>query len=304
MKVAQIYSYGNSDKIKIENAPRPRAEKNQVLVKIHDAGVNPVDWKIREGFMSPAHPTFPMTLGHDFAGEVIELGPNVTDFQAGDRIFGFTHGSYAEFAVADVERIALVPDDMDLATAAAIPTPGLTAWQAMTDVAHVRSGQKVLIHGAGGSVGSIAAQIAIWKDARVYAVASSEDRAFLEKLGVEKVIDYKTQHFEELVKDIDLVLDLVGGDTMKRSFEVMKKDAIAISTVGSFKEAEAQSYRVRGVNFVMNQNATDLAEIAELADKKIIQVRVGEILPLAEARHAQDLSQKGHVHGKVVIQVV
>lgn len=304
MKVARIYSYGNSDQIKIEESPQPQIRDKGVLVKIHDAGVNPVDWKIREGFMKQASPHFPLTLGQDFAGEIVAVGKGVTGFKPGDNVFGFAPGSYAEYASVSTEKMALMPRSLNYETAASIPTPGLTAWQLMIDKAQIKAKQTVLIHGAAGGVGSIACQIALWKKADVVATAAADDIPYLQSLGVKKVIDYKKNRFEEFSKDIDVVLDLVGGDTLSRSYQVMKKGGLALSTVGAFRESEAAKFGVAGANFVMSPNAEDLKEIAQLVDQKMIQVRVGEVLPLKDAKRAQDMNQKGHTHGKVVLKVM
>lgn len=304
MKSARIHSYGNSDQIKIEDSPRPQVQPHEVLVQIHDAAVNPVDWKIREGFMRAGPSKFPLTLGQDFSGEVIDVGQGVTEFGKGDFVFGFASGSYAEFASASMDRIALMPESLGFETAASIPTVGLTAWQLLIDQAQIKENQTVLIHGAAGGVGSLAVQIACWKKARVFATASSDDESYLKKLGVEKVIDYKSGRFEEMIKDVDVVIDLVGGDALSRSYQIMKKGGIALSAVGGFKESEASSYGIRGSNFVMHPNSKDLVEIAKLFDQGLLKLRIGAVLPLAEAKRAQDLNKKGHTHGKIILKVM
>lgn len=303
MKAAHIYSYGGSDKIKVEEAPLPPLTSREVLVKINDAGVNPVDWKIREGFLRLSHPQFPLTLGQDFSGEIVDIGPGVTGLFKGDRVFGFAPGSYAEYAAVPVERLALMPKTMDFETAAALPTAGLTAWQLVIDKAQIQENQNILIHGAAGGVGAFAVQIARWKNARVFATASGEDIPYLQSLGVQKTIDYKKDRFEEFFKDINVVLDLVGGDTLSRSYQIMKKGGLALSTVGSYSDAEALTYDVQGMNFVMNPDATELAELARLAELGVLKPRLGEVFPLTEAKKAQDLNQKGHSHGKVLLRM-
>ncbi|MEK2645428.1 NADP-dependent oxidoreductase [Bdellovibrio sp. BCCA] len=302
MKVARIYSYGNSDEIKIEESPQPQVHSEDILVKVHDAGVNPVDWKIREGFMKQTSPHFPITLGQDFAGEIVAVGDQVRDFKSGDNVFGFAPGSYAEYALVSPNKIALMPKSLNYEAAASIPTPGLTAWQ-LLEKAQLKANQNILIHGAAGGVGSIACQIALWKKANVIGTASADDVSYLKKLGVQKTIDYKKDRFEEFARDVDVVIDLVGGDTLARSYQVMKKDGIALSTVGAFKETDAAKFGVQGANFVMSPNAKDLSELAKLFDQKVIQVRVGEVLPLKEAKQAQDISQNGHAHGKVILKI-
>lgn len=304
MKAARIHSFGNSDQIKIEESPQPQIKKTDVLVRVHDAGINPIDWKIREGFMKTGSPHFPMTLGQDFSGEIVEVGSEVKGFKKGDRVFGIASGSYAEYVSASPDKIALIPKTMDFETAASIPTAGLTAWQLVIAKAQVKANQTVLIHGAAGGVGSIACQLALWKNAQVVATAAADDIPYLQSLGVKKVIDYKTKRFEEFVKDVDVVIDLVGGDTLARSYQIMKKRGMALSTVGSFKESDAGKFSVYGDNFIMSPNAKDLVELGKLFERKTLKARVSEILPLADAKQAQDINQQGHSHGKVLLRMM
>lgn len=304
MKVAVIHSFGGSDKIKIEDSPRPQIKSDEVLVKIHDAGINPIDWKVREGFRKSSSTQFPLILGQDFAGEIVDIGPKVKDFKKGDSVFGFARGAYAEYAAVSVDRIAQIPKSLDFETASAIPTAGLTAWQIVIDHAHIKEGQKILVHGAAGGVGSFIVQLALWKKAHVIATASASDEKYLKDLGVQKVIDYKTMHFEEVVKDVDVVVDLVGGDTLSRSYQIMKKGGIAISTVGSVKEGDARTHGVHGINMMMNPNSKDLSELAKLFEEKILKLRKAEVLPLAEAQRAQDLNQKGHSKGRIILKMM
>lgn len=304
MKAAVIHSFGDSSHIKIEESPRPRVKDKGVLVKIHDAGINPIDWKIREGYRKSANSKFPLILGQDFAGEIVELGSEVTGFKKGDRVFGFAQGAYAEFASVSEDKMALMPNSLDFETAAAIPTAGLTAWQLIVDHANIQEGQKILVHGAAGGVGSIIVQLALWKKANVVATASASDEAYLKDLGVQKVIDYKSMRFEEFVRDVDVVADLVGGDTLSRSYQIMKKGGIALSTVGSVKEEDARTHGVHGINVMMNPNSKDLKELAKLFEAKILKMRKGEVLPLAEAQRAQDLNQKGHTHGRIILKMM
>ncbi|HSM85293.1 MAG TPA: NADP-dependent oxidoreductase, partial [Candidatus Limnocylindrales bacterium] len=231
MKSIRIHSYGDSGEMKVEDSVRPRPNDEEVLVRIRAAGVNPVDWKIRAGQMRQFIPkSFPFTLGQDLAGEITETGKNVTQFKAGDEVFGFGSGSYAEYAVARQNEIALKPRSVDFTTAAAIPTACLTAYQALVDVAEVAKGQSVLIHGAAGGVGSFAVQIARWKGARVVATAAAEDASYLKGLGVEQVIDYQSERFEDRAGNPDIVIDLIGGDTLNRSYSIVKKGGIIVST--------------------------------------------------------------------------
>lgn len=303
MKAIRIHSYGDSEQLSVEDVPKPEVASGKLLVRVRDAGVNPVDWKKREGYMKGVSAHFPMTLGQDFAGEVVEVGESVRGFAPGDRVFGFASGAYAEYALVSPDRIARLPESIDFETAASIPTAGLTAWQALTDAARLTENQTILIQGAAGGVGSFAVQMAIWKGARVIATAAAEDRDYLLSLGVERVIDYKTENFEDDVEDIDAVLDLVGGLTLQRSYQVLKSRGVLVTTVGPVNQDEARWYDIEVIQFVMTPDAEGLAQIADLVDRDIVKPRVSHVMGLEEARIAQDLNQAGQSHGKIILRV-
>lgn len=304
MKAIRIHHYGSSDQIKVEEAPRPRLSAGQVLLRIRDAGVNPVDWKIREGIYQERMPReLPLTLGQDVAGEVVELGESVSAFHLGDPVFGFAAGAYAEFAAAEQGEIALKPRLTDYDAASALPTASLTAWQAVMDLARLSEGQLALIHGAAGGVGSFAVQLAVWRGARVVATASARDADYLRGLGVERVIDYKTERFERLIRGADAVIDLVGRETLERSYDVLKPGGVLVSTVGPTDDVRARAARIAAVTMAMRRDGAQLARIADLVDQKTLKPRLDQVLPLTDARIAQDLSQSGETHGKIVLHV-
>jgi NADPH:quinone reductase-like Zn-dependent oxidoreductase len=299
MKAVRIHAFGNSGQLKVEDAQMPTLGRGQVLVKIHEAGVNPVDWKIREGNHGHGG-EFPLILGQDFAGEITTLGPQVHNVQVGDRVFGCAKGSYAEFAALDTTQLALIPSKMDYKNAAALPTPGLTAWQAIVDKGGVQKGQRVLVHGGGGSVGALAVQIAKWKGAHVFTTAtSSEEIAYAKEIGAEQVIDYKKQNFEEVAKDIDLVLDTIGGDTLSRSLQILKPGGKIVTLVGSVPKG----HEGQVIPMHMQFDADQLAQLADLVTQKILSLRLGDRFPLEAAAAAQDLVKRGHTLGKVLIHV-
>lgn len=305
MKAIRIHAYGHSDKLKLEETPRPVIGRGEVLIQIRDAGVNPVDWKIREGFLKDYIPSeLPLTVGQDVAGVIAEAGPDVKGFKKGDEVFGFGLGSYAEFAAARPSELAHKPHSTDFETAAAIPTAGLTAWQAVVELARVTAGQRVLIHGGAGGVGSFAVQIARLRGARVAATASARDLRELEEMGVKPVIDYRAERFEKLIKDADAVIDLVGGDTLKRSYQVLRKGGVLVTTVGPADPGRAKDAGIRAIAMMMRRDGAGLAEIARLIDDGALKPRLDAVLALSEARKAQDLSQKGKSHGKIVLRVV
>jgi len=217
MKAARIHAYGHSDQILVEDVSQPSPSPDQVLVKIRDAGVNPVDWKIREGYLAQASPRqFPFTLGQDFCGEVLALGGNVTDIEAGDEVYGFANGTYAEYTVASPDMIASKPSTVDDAVAAALPTPGLTALQLVENIVKPEPGQVILIHGAAGGVGSIATQLCIARGARVLTTASLADAAYLTSLGVALAIDYRSEKFEAKADEVDAVIELLRPEVDRK----------------------------------------------------------------------------------------
>ena len=225
IKAVRIAQYGGSEQLRYEEAPLPEIGPGQVLAKVHYACVNPIDWKIREGDMKDERPaSFPLTLGQDFSGEIVAGGSDSGRFQAGERVFGFGEGTYAEFTAASITYVAAIPGKMEFALAAALPTSGLTALQAIRDYVQPKPGTRILIHGAAGAIGSFATQLAKHWGAQVIGTASGEDIVYLRSLGHVQVVDYLQERFES-VGQVDAVLDLVGGETARRSFAVVKKGA-------------------------------------------------------------------------------
>ena len=303
MKAVQIAQYGGSEQLKYEEAPLPEIGQGQVLAKVRYAGVNPIDWKIREGYMKNVRPaSFPLTLGQDFAGEIVMAGGDSGRFKTGERVFGFGEGTYAEFTVAAITYIAAIPEKMDFAVAAALPTPGVTALQAIRDCVQPKPGTRVLIHGAAGAVGSLATQIARRWGAQVIGTASGEDIVYLRALGHVQVVDYKQERFEA-VGQVDAVLDLIGGETATRSLAVIKKGGVLVSTVGAANAVLAAQAGIRAVNLVSHGNAADLSELAELVERGDVKPRIGGVFPLDQARAAQDASQQHRAKGKILLKV-
>jgi len=303
VKAIQIHSYGNSGELKLEDVPTPSIRSNEALVRVHAAGVNPFDWKVREGWFKNWFPaTFPLTLGVDYAGDIIQVGKDIRDFQVGDKVFGFASGTYSEFASVPEKDLVRMPRTVDYETAVSLPTPGVTAYQLVLNVVRATKGLRVLIHGAAGSVGALAVQFARMQGAQVYATASARDAEYLKGLGVEQVIDYRTERFDQKLKDLDAVIDLIGGDTLSRSYAVVKPGGIVVTTTGAPVSAEAQK-NIRVLEFAAERDASHLAHLARLVDQGVIKPRVGRVLPLAEARQAHDMSQNGSAGGKIVLRV-
>ena len=304
MKAIRIHSYGNSGELKLEEVPNPSVRGNEALVRVRAAGVNPFDWKFREGYFKDWIPaTFPLTLGVDFAGDIAQAGKDARDFKVGDKVFGFASGSYSEFATVPEKDLVRMPKTVDYETAASLPTPGVTAYQLVLNVVRATKGLRVLIHGAAGSVGSLAVQFARMQGARVFATASGRDAEYLKGLGADQVIDYRSERFDEKLKDLDAVIDLVGGETLARSYAVVKPGGILVSAAGAPDPGEAEKLHFRAQNFVAQRDPSHLAHVATLVDQGVIKLRVGRVMPLAEARQAHDLSQKGSSGGKIVLQV-
>jgi NADPH:quinone reductase-like Zn-dependent oxidoreductase len=297
MKSIRIHHFGGPEQIHLENTPQPQIGPKQLLIEVHDAGVNPIDWKIRQNFYKQMNDSdLPMTLGQDIAGIVVGVGSGVTGLAIGDRVFGFADdGGYAEFAVADQNSVAVIPAGVDFKTAASLPTAALTAWQTVVDTAHVGQGMSVLIQGAAGGVGSFAAQLCKWRGARVIATAASEDFGYLKSIAVDEVIDYK---------DLDVVVDLVGGEVTALSMRVVKKGGIIISTTHTIKEDEARALGIRGVNIMMKRDALELETLGRLVAEGVLKSRVSQVLPLEKAAEAQEINQRGHSRGKLVLEVM
>jgi NADPH:quinone reductase-like Zn-dependent oxidoreductase len=302
MKAMRIAQYGGPEQLKYEEVPLPQICPDHVLAKVRYAGVNPVDWKIREGNFKQVFPaSFPLTLGHDFAGEIVNAGGDSGGFWAGERVFGFGEGSYAEFTATAITDIAAIPEKIDFAVAASLPTAGLTALQAIR-YAQPKPGTRILIHGAAGSVGSFATQLAKVRGAQVIGTASGEDAVYLRALGHVQVVDYKQERFET-VGEVDAVLDLIGGETAARSYAVVKKGGVMVSTVGAANAELAARAGIRGVNVAMKRSAADLSELAGWVERGDVKPRMGEVFRLDQAREAQDASQQGRARGKILLQV-
>lgn len=315
MKAAQYSKYGGPEVIEItNNADKPVPKEGQVLVEVHAASINPFDWKVRSGMMKDMIPlSFPVTIGGDFAGVVVEVGPPRVDgamrVEVGDEVFGQAlivnggSGSVAEFAVANLKNIAHKPNNIDFVQAASLPLVGASAIQALEDNMKLQSKQKILIHGGAGGIGHIAIQLAKYLGAYVAATVSSDDIDFVKKLGADEVIDYKTDKFEERLKDFDAVFDTVGGETTNRSFTVLKQGGVIVSMAGQPSEELTKKYGVTAIGQSTNTNSRRLKRLAELVDAGAIKPQIDKVYPLDQAREAFVLLENGHPRGKVVVKV-
>jgi NADPH:quinone reductase-like Zn-dependent oxidoreductase len=307
MNAVRIHRYGGPEVLRYEKAPRPEPGTGEVLIRVHGAGVNPVDWKVREGYARDfLKHALPLVPGWDVSGVVEAVGPGATRWKPGDELFSrpdiARNGAYAEFLVVRESEAARKPQSLDHLQAAAVPLAALTAWQALFDAAGLGPGQTVLIHAAAGGVGHFAVQLAKWKGARVIGTASAGNHAFLRTLGADDTIDYTTTRFEEVVRDADVVLDTMGGDTQQRSWKTLREGGILSTILAPPPEEAVPPEKRLGYTFVQ-PNAEQLSEIATLIDAGKIRTVVETVLPLPEAWYAQERSQAGHVRGKIVLQV-
>jgi alcohol dehydrogenase len=307
--------YGSSEVVEInQNAAAPNDPSDgKVLVKVKAAGVNPVDWKIREGYMQQMIPLqFPSTLGMDFSGTIEKVGAGVSGFNVGDEVYGQASvtrggsGAFAEIALANADSIAHKPKSLNHQEAAGLPLVGVSAWQALVETIGLTDGQKkILIHGGAGGIGSIAIQLAKRLGAYVATTASTNDKQFVKELGADEVIDYKTQTFEDLLPhDYDAVFDTVGGETYKRSFEVLKRGSgMIVSMLEQPNQQLMEQFSVKAIFQFTQVNRERLTKLAQWVDQNNIRVNVDRTFPLEEAGKALDYQKDVHPRGKVVLAI-
>lgn len=282
-------------------------DASQILVRVRAASVNPVDFKIRSGkYPAVKEDRLPYTLGRDVSGIVEKCGAQATTFKAGDEIFGMVGiggGGYAEKVVLDQRAAARKPPGIDHAHAAAIPLAGQTAWQGLFRHGGLKAGQSVLIHGGSGGVGHFAVQFAKAKGAHVLTTVSTDNVSFARSLGADVVIDYKTQRFEDHASDVDVVLDLIDGETRERSWKVLKRGGILVSTLTEPSQDKAREFGVRALRYTVEADGKELAEIAGLVEAGKVRAHVSKTFPLKDASQALAWVEKGHSVGKVVLVV-
>ncbi|MFC0843067.1 NADP-dependent oxidoreductase [Streptomyces noboritoensis] len=302
---------GAPDVLKVVETARPEPGRGEILVRVRAAGVNPADWKTRErgGFADGATP--PFILGFDVAGVVEGVGAGVTLFHVGDEVFGmprFPHpaGAYAEYVTAPARHFAPRPRGLDPVQAGALPLAALTAWQALVDTAHVRAGQRVLIHAAAGGVGHLAVQIAKARGAYVIATASAAKHDLLRSLGADEVVDYRTRDVAETVHDVDVVLDGIGGANWSRSLRTLRPGGLLVSILpfdDTFPAERAEAAGVRAVFMLVEPDHQGLREIGALVEDGRLRVVVDSVFPLERAPEAHRLGETGRTTGKIVLTV-
>jgi len=306
MRAIRVHRYGGPEVLRCEDAPIPQPASGQVLVRVNAASVNPFDHKLASGAFQQFVPlTLPYIPGGDFSGVVETLGAGVAGVKRGDAVYGNTQpvGAYAQFVAAPADTIAAKPRKLSHVEAASAPVAGQTAWQALFDLAHLEGGQMVLIHGAAGGVGTFAVQLARWKGAKVLATASARNIEYLRSLGADQVIDYSTTPFETVVRDVDVVLDLVGGDTQARSFGVLRRGGWLIASSQPPSQEQANRQNVRAAMVQMQPSTPGLTRLAELLDAGAIKTVVNKTFPLSQAADAWLHTMSGHARGKVVLEI-
>lgn len=333
MRAFVLTRYGGPDAAELRDVPRPRPARGEVLVRVHAAGLNPVDYKTREGMLKVVQRyPLPVVMGNELAGVVEALGEDVTSFTPGDRVFARmpkeAMGGLAEYAVVPEQFLAKMPASIDFNTAAGVPLAGLTALQALRDELHVREGSRIFIPGGAGGVGTFAIQLAKWLGAEVTTTASPRGRALVEELGAHVVIDYTTERFEEQLRDMDGAFDLVGGETLMKSFGVVKRGGKVVSIAGMPEPETARkdlgrglflralfwlaSYRIRAVArkhgvayryLFMHPDGAELAELADLIETKAIRPVIDRVFPLKDVAQAFAYLESGHAKGKVVVEI-
>jgi NADPH:quinone reductase-like Zn-dependent oxidoreductase len=307
MHAMRLHGFGGPDALKDDVLPLPQPRDDEVLVRVEAASVNPVDAKMREGKVSSIQAKdLPLTLGRDLSGVIESCGTAVQGLRKGDEVFafvGYDRGAYAQYVMVKSGEFAPKPENLSHVEAAAVPLAGLTAWQGLLDHGNLSSGQRVLIHGGAGGVGHFAVQIAKTRGAWVAATCSGRDMDFVKQLGADQVIDYQKQKFEEEIGDIDLVFDLVDGETQNRSFAVLKQGGTLVSTVQEPDKTEAKAKNVRVALYMATPNAAQLAEIGRLLLAGKIRPYVFRTFELEEAGKAEQALAEQHVQGKIVLTV-
>ena len=306
MKAVRIHRFGAPEVIVIEDVPKPVPNDGEVVVKVEAAGVGPWDALIRRG-KSALPQALPLTLGSDFSGVIDSVGPGVERFQVGDEVFGVTAESFtgacAEYARAKSSMIAPKPRTLNYGHAASVPVVSVAAWQMVFEFAELSAGQSVLIHGGAGNVGAYAVQFAKQAGAMVITTAAAGDASYIRSLGGVGVIDYRASRFEEKVKEVDAVIDTVGGEILERSYGVVKRGGVIVSSSAVHYQDKAEQHGVRVSFFLAQVTAERLQEIAELIDAGRLKTEVGEVLWLDEARRAHEMIEGApHRRGKIILK--
>lgn len=310
MKAVQIKKYGHADVLEILKATKPRVARGYVLIQAHASCINPIDTVIREGYMQKMRPLkFPATLGSDVAGVVAEVGEGVADFIIGDKVYGSgiilagATGAFAEFVATPKDLIARMPRNIDFNGAAASVLTGVSAVQALIEHIHLKQGQKILIHGGAGGIGTIAIQIAKKLGAYVVTTVTGEEAEYVKNLGADQIIDYKFEAFQDITGNCDAVFDTVGGQVYAKSFKVLKKDGVLVSMVAPIDQKLAEEHNVIAITQFTKVNTEHLHMLTKFIEDGTVSVHIDKIFPLDKIQEAFDAKEKGGVKGKIVIKI-
>jgi NADPH:quinone reductase-like Zn-dependent oxidoreductase len=308
MHAIRLHARGGPEQLVYEDAPIPPLHTGDALVRSHACAITPTELSWTETYTShDGRERLPTIPGHELSGVVEAVAPHVTTVKPGDAVFALTDfsrdGAAADYVAVQAANLAPKPQSLDDAHAAAVPLSGLTAWQALFDHAALSTGQAVLIHAAAGGVGTYAVQLAHWRGAHVIGTARMENAEFLRDLGADEVIDYTAVRFEDKVRDVDVVLDAVGGDTLERSWRVLRPGGTLVTIVSGAAPEKAREHDVRGVFFIVKPNRDQLIEIAHLIDAGSLRPIIEATFPLAQAREAFEHGLRQHNRGKLVLDI-
>ena len=305
MKAVVAHEYGGPGVLKLEEVPVPEPKENEILVRVIASGVNPADPLILNGKYAKEFGThLPLILGYDMAGVVVKAGAKVTKLKVGDPVYAYLlwGGGWAEYCISNENESAIKPKSLNFVDASSVPLAALTAWQAF-ELGKLQSGQTVLIHGGSGGVGSFAIQIAKARGARVIATASTANQDLLKQLGADVAVDYTKPNWEATMHDVDFALMPVGGETMKKTYGVMKKGGTMLSIIAPFDEAELKKREIHGAFLSSHPNSAELAEITKLIEAGKIKPIVSQVMPLTEAAKADAQAETHHTRGKIVLKI-
>ena len=308
MKAVQLQARGGPEHLVYDEAPLPAPRQGEARVKVHAAGISPHELSWPSTYQTAdGEERLPSIPGHEFSGVVEALGPGVSEVKVGDAVYGLCEfgrdGCDAEYVVVAAKSLAPKPRALSHVYAAAVPLSGLTAWQALFEHAQLSAGQSVLIHGGAGAVGLFAVQLALWRKAKVTATASAPNTLFLRDMGVGHVIDYGCTRFEKACREMDVVLDTVGGETLERSWQVLHAGGTLVSTVQQPSPEQARKHHCRGIHFIVRSDRQQLVELGELIEQGVVRPVLDAVQPLQRARKAFERALSEHVRGNIVLQV-
>ncbi len=310
MKAAQINDYGDASVVKVTDIDKPTINNDQVLVEVHASSLNPFDTMVRTGYLKEAVPLqLPVTLGGDIAGIISEIGENVENLSVGDKVYGQANvvagnsGALAEYAATSYKQVAKMPESLDFEQAASLPLVGVSAWQAIVSHINLQSGQKILINGGSGGIGTVAIQIAKHLGAYVAATAADDGLEYVKELGADEVIDYKSQDFSEILRDYDAVFDTAGGDSLDKILTILKPGGIAVSMAGQPNEDKAKELQVTAIGQSTHVTTEALTSLKELIESGVVTPHVDKVFNLDDISEAFTVRESGKVKGKVVIKI-